>query len=109
MVSVLERKSKITGKGQTTVPKFVRDALGVGAGGMITFRVDEQHRVSIHRAEDDGDDPVVGAFLSFLAEDMQKRPEAISALTPALAERIAALIEGVEVDQEEEIKGDAGL
>lgn len=108
MPTVLERVATITDKGQTTVPKPVRDALGVRPGDQIAFRVDE-HGVSVHRVEEERDDPAINAFLSFLAKDIKKRPDAISALSPALAQRIAELIEGVDVDPSEEIEGDVAL
>ncbi|MGX9105031.1 AbrB/MazE/SpoVT family DNA-binding domain-containing protein, partial [Escherichia coli] len=38
---IVEEVCTITAKGQTTVPKAVRQALGVGYGGRIAFRVEE--------------------------------------------------------------------
>ena len=35
--------AKVTSKGQVTIPKEVRDALGIAEGDQIVFRV-EQHR-----------------------------------------------------------------
>jgi antitoxin PrlF len=108
MPTVLERDATITEKGQTTVPKPVRDALGVKPGDRIRFRIDERG-VSVHRAEDGEDDPAMASFLVFLARDIERRPEAISALTPALARRIAQLIEGVDFDPSEDIEGEVAL
>ena len=39
MAISLEEISTITAKGQTTIPKAVRQALGVNYGGHIAFRV----------------------------------------------------------------------
>lgn len=108
MSAMLEEISTITAKGQTTVPKSVRTALGVDYGGKIAFRVDERG-VSVHRAEVDNEDPAINRFLAFLADDIARRPEAVTALTPALAERLAALTEGVKVDLEAPIDGDVDL
>ena len=36
-MSVIEAVCTITAKGQTTVPKAIRQALGVSYGGRITF------------------------------------------------------------------------
>ncbi len=53
---VVEEVCTITAKGQTTVPKAIRQALGVGYGGRIAFRVDGD-RVTVHALlEDDTSD-----------------------------------------------------
>jgi len=55
-------------KGQTTVPKTVRQALGVGYGGRIAFRV-EGGTITVHAppAEDEaGADPALASFLALL-------------------------------------------
>lgn len=104
----LERTSTITEKGQTTVPKPVREALGVSYGGRIVFRVDARG-VSLQRADEDAEDPVLRQFLGFLARDMSRRPQAIQALTPALAQRIGKLVKGVRVDPGEAIEGKVEL
>lgn len=108
MSAMLEEISTITAKGQTTVPKSVRTALGVDYGGKIAFRVDERG-VSVHRAEVDNEDPAIDRFLAFLADDIARRPEAVTALSPALTERLAALTAGVKVDLEAPIDGDVDL
>lgn len=108
MSAMLEEISTITAKGQTTVPKSVRTALGVDYGGKIAFRVDERG-VSVHRAEVDNEDPAIDRFLAFLADDIARRPAAVTALTPKLAERLAALTEGAKVDLDAPIDGDVDL
>jgi antitoxin PrlF len=107
MPTVLERVGTITEKGQVTIPKPVRDALGVGYGGRVVFRIDE-NGVSVHAADDD-QDPILAGFLSFLANDMRERPQSISVFPKALAKRIAELTGAVEVDPEEEIEGPVAL
>jgi AbrB family looped-hinge helix DNA binding protein len=39
----MEATAKITAKGQITVPKAVRDALGVKEGDSLIFRVEDGH------------------------------------------------------------------
>lgn len=41
----MEAVARITAKGQVTVPKSVRDALGVGEGDSLLFRVEGGHAV----------------------------------------------------------------
>lgn len=108
MPALLEEISTITAKGQTTIPKSVRQALGVDYGGKIAFRVDD-NGVSVHRADAEHNDPAIDSFLSFLAGDIQRRPEALAALSPALADRLATLTKGVAVDLDAPIDGDVDL
>ena len=50
MTALVQEYSTITAKGQTTVPKAVRQALGVEFGDKIAFLVDE-HGVSLRRVD----------------------------------------------------------
>lgn len=43
--------SKLTSKCQVTIPKAVREALGVGPGSRVEFDVDEHSRIILRRAE----------------------------------------------------------
>lgn len=104
---VIEEFSTITAKGQTTIPKAVRQALGVDYGGRITFHID-QRGVTIARVDEDRD-PAIDGFLDFLANDIKNHPAAIQALSPKLASRIAALTAGMEVDLDAVIDGDVTL
>ena len=47
MAAIIEETSTITAKGQTTIPKAVRQALGVDYGGKIAYRI-EEGRVTVH-------------------------------------------------------------
>lgn len=107
MVAQIEEVSTITAKGQTTIPKAVRQALGVDYGGKIAFRVDKRG-VTLARVEAD-EDPAIGRFLDFMADDIKQRPQAIKTLSPELAARIAALTKGVDVDLDTAIDGDVSL
>lgn len=110
MAALLKEESTITAKGQTTVPKAVRQALGVDYGGRIAFFVDDQHRVYVEKAAEEASDPVVDRFLVFLAQDMANHPgTSIVTLSPALQDRIAALTENMNVDLDAEIDGDVPL
>lgn len=40
----------LTSKGQVTIPKKVREALGLGPGSKVTFDVDEHGRIVIDKA-----------------------------------------------------------
>ena len=107
MSIALEEISTITAKGQTTVPKAVRQALGVDYGGRIAFRVSDGG-VTVARAGGD-EDPVIETFLGFLAADIKTHPQAIKALSPDLAARIASLTGDMTVNLDDEIDGDVAL
>lgn len=108
MTTLVYERSKITAKGQTTVPKAVRRALGVSYGGEIAYVVDEGGRVSLVAAQEETD-PVIDGFLAFLARDMAENPAHLTAFPTALAERMTALTAGMRFDPDEEIDGDVTL
>jgi AbrB family looped-hinge helix DNA binding protein len=39
----MEVTAKVTSKGQVTIPKEVRDALGIAEGDQVVFRVQQHH------------------------------------------------------------------
>ena len=107
---VLEEVCTITAKGQTTVPKAVRQALGVGYGGRIAFRL-EHGTVTVHALADDNRDPALEPFLSLLSADLAARPsEAVRSIPMGLVSRMETLAnEAGEVDPDAPIKGDVAL
>jgi antitoxin PrlF len=106
--TAFEETSTITSKGQTTVPKSVRQALGLSEGDQIAFRVDDTG-VTVRRAEETRDDPAIAAFLSFLAKDIEAHPERLKTLSPEMAEWMTHLTKGMEFDPDEPIEGDVDL
>ncbi|MBB5047062.1 antitoxin PrlF [Rhodopseudomonas rhenobacensis] len=103
-----EELSTLSSKGQTTVPKSVRQALGLSEGDQIAFRVDDSG-VTLRRADDAQDDPALQAFLGFLAKDIARRPSQLKTLSPATAKHIATLTKGMTFDADEPIEGDVDL
>jgi antitoxin PrlF len=109
MAAVLEKESTIYRKGQTTVPLEVRNALGVGPGDTVKFRVESDGTVLVRKAEED-EDPVVGAFLAFLESDLQRRPQAVQPITIGLEDRLRGLTADIAIDRKNDrIVGDVGL
>src|ERR1700755_2565194 len=106
--AVIEEFSTISAKGQTTVPKLIRQALSLNEGDQIAFRMDDKG-VTLRRADERREDPAIASFLTFLARDLEKSPQNVKALLPALAKRIPALVEGVELDLDASIEGDVDL
>ena len=69
MAAIIEEISTITAKGQTTVPKAVRQALGVAFGGKIAYRV-EGGRVTVHNPQAEHRDPALAGFLRLIEKDI---------------------------------------
>lgn len=55
------------------------------------------------------EDPVVGAFLSFLERDMTERPDRIEPVSSSRIGRAMDLVADVEVSDEDPLPDDAGL
>ena len=96
----------ITAKGQITLPKSIRQALGVDYGGKVAFDL-LGSQVVVTRAEDEHADPAIGSFLALLEKDIQSGRH-ITALPDDLARAMLAAIKHP-VDLNEEIVGDVAL
>lgn len=109
MPALLRKVSTITEKGQVTIPKPVRDALGLEYGGRVAFCIDENRHVSVERDDEGGDDPLIDTFLAFLARDMERHPERISSFPESLRHRMLDLVGDMPVDPDDPIEGDVAL
>jgi antitoxin PrlF len=99
MRASLEVDSTLTDRYQTTVPEPVRRALKLGKRDKIHYVIQSNGAVLLTRASGpEGDDPVLGRFLGFLAQDMAKRPQRIESMNAELVQRIKTLVAGVSVD-----------
>lgn len=59
---------------------------------------------------EDGDgDPILGAYLAFLAEQMEANPQHIAPLSMDSIERARALVGDMEVDRDEDLGDDVDL
>jgi antitoxin PrlF len=99
MPNILEVESSLTDRYQTTVPEVVRRALRLGKRDKIHYTLRPSGEVMLTRAEaSDGDDPVLGQFLGFLAGDISSHPERLQAVDASLVHRLKSLVGGVSVD-----------
>lgn len=107
MAAAYDEYSTLTQKGQTTIPKSVRNALGLSSGDKLRFDIKEGI-VTLSRAEPAGhEDPSIGAFLSLLERDIAAgnlRGDLPQAILDAMKEAAA-----LDVDLEEPIEGDVDL
>lgn len=99
-------ESVITAKAQTTLPKGVREALGVAAGDRLAYVVERDQAIIMNakRLESE-DDPTMLAFLSFLERDLCEHPERVRDLPQPLLDRIGALVGVTDVDLDAPIEG----
>ncbi len=107
MAATLEVESTLTDRYQTTVPETVRRALKLGKRDKIHYTIRQNGEVVLTRATaTEDDDPVLGQFLSFLAQDIANHPERLRAVDADLAQRIQSLVGGIEVDLDASLSED---
>lgn len=107
MSATLEVESTLTDRYQTTVPETVRRALRLGKRDKIHYTIRPSGEVVLTRVESsEGDDPVLGQFLGFLARDIASHPERLQAINASLVQRIQSLVGGVEVDLDATLSAD---
>ncbi|MGD1918954.1 MAG: type II toxin-antitoxin system PrlF family antitoxin [Pleurocapsa sp.] len=98
MTEILQAESTLTDRYQTTVPDLVRKTLGLNKRDKIAYTINSDGTVTITRSEVSEEDPVLGKFLDFLAQDMEQNPQHIQPVTSTTVERVQSLVEDVEID-----------
>lgn len=107
MPTTLDVESTLTDRYQTTVPETVRRALRLGKRDKIHYTIRPGGEVVLTRAEaSQGDDPVLGQFLGFLARDIASHPERLRAVDAGLVQRLQSLVGGFEVDLDATLSAD---
>lgn len=107
MPITFEAESTLTDRYQTTVPETVRRALRLGKRDKIHYTIRPGGEVVLTRAgASEGDDPVLGAFLGFLARDMASHPERLQAVDAGLLQRLQSLVGDVDVDLDAALSAD---
>ena len=96
----------VTSKGQITLPKSIRQALGVAVGGRVAFDL-RGTDVVVTRADEEHEDPAIGAFLALLEDDI-KSGKHLSTLPDNIAQAMLVNLHHP-VDLDEEIQGDIAL
>ena len=70
-MSIIQEVATMTAKGQITLPRTVRQALGVDVGARVAFELHEDGQIVVSRADTEHEDPAIAAFLDLLAGDIQ--------------------------------------
>lgn len=103
----LEAESTLTDRYQTTVPESVRRTLKLNKRDKIHYTVRASGEVVINRVTPNKDgDPALGPFLDFLAQDINNHPQRLQSLDTGLVQRVQSLVDGVEVDLDEQLSAD---
>jgi antitoxin PrlF len=98
-------RSKLTQRSQTTVPPGVRKILGLAPGEQLGYIIEGNEVRLVNASAADREDPVLAAFLDFLARDMAVHPERLAAFPASLLERARAAADGVDLDHDAPIDG----
>ena len=107
MAATLELESTLTDRYQTTVPQTVRRALGLGKRDKLRYAIRPTGEVVLTRAQaSQAEDPVVGAFLDFLALDIANHPQRLQAIDAGLVQRLQALTRGAKLDLDAALPAD---
>ncbi|MBP6807917.1 MAG: type II toxin-antitoxin system PrlF family antitoxin [Chromatiaceae bacterium] len=106
-MSTIHVVATITSKGQITLPKPIRQALGVDSGGKVAFDL-RGSQVIVTRAEHSGhEDPAIGSFLALLETDIRKGRH-LSSMPDGLVQAMLATLPQP-VDLAADIEGDVAL
>ena len=106
-MSIIHEVATMTAKGQITVPKAIRQALGADVGTKVTFELHENGQVVVSRADAEHEDPAIGAFLDLLERDIEAG-RVVGQLPDELARMMLEDAE-IDVDLDEPIDGDVAL
>jgi antitoxin PrlF len=111
VMPILEAEAHLTTQNQITIPAPIRKALKLTGGkSRVKFQISNGGKVLVARVEppaEESEDPALKPFLDLLARDMQEHPERIRPFPVTLLTRARSATEGVEVDLDGPLTGDA--
>ena len=97
----------VTSKGQITLPKPIRQALGVDYGGKVAFDLRGSQVIVTRADEQSHEDPAIGSFLALLEKDIRTGQSLCTLPDDLVHAMLATLTQPVDLDVE--IKGDVVL
>lgn len=106
-MSRIHEIATITSKGQITLPKSIRQALGVDAGGKVAFDYNGRSIIVSRADTEEHTDPAIAQFLALLERDLSEGKN-VTALPDALAKSLQQALKHP-VDLSEDIEGDVSL
>jgi antitoxin PrlF len=106
-VPAIREVATLTSKGQITLPKAVREALGVDYGGKLAFEVHGSEVVVSRAEESEHADPAIGHFLGLLEADIRSGKHLTTLPESLVQAMVSTLSQPVDLDHESE--GDVAL
>jgi antitoxin PrlF len=103
----IRETATLTSKGQLTLPKAIRKALGVTTGSRLTFEFQGEHLIVRRLEEHKHRDPAITHFLTLIAKDLHAGKR-IGDLPEGLQKSMDTML-GISVDLDEEISGEVDL
>lgn len=97
----------ITSKGQITLPKPIRQALGVDYGGKVAFDLRGSQVIVTRADESSHEDPAIGSFLALLEKDIRTGQHLCALPDDLVQAMLVTLTQPVDLDAE--IEGDVAL
>lgn len=102
----IQQNATLTSKGQITLPKAIRQTLGVNSGDKLSFEL-RDGQVILSRVDAEHEDPAIGAFLDLLEKDIHQGKH-IGRLPDDLAQALLAKL-GRTVALDDDIEGEVEL
>lgn len=102
----IHEQATLTSKGQITLPKTIRQAMGVTAGSKVSFKL-HGGEVTVTRVDAEHEDPAIDAFLRLLERDIREGKH-MGNLPDELAQAMLAKLERP-ADLDEDIDGEVAL
>jgi len=98
MTKILQTESTLTDRYQTTVPDIVRKTLGLNKRDKIAYVINADGTVTISRNETSEEDPILGKFLDFMAQDIEQNPQHIQPITSKTLDRVQSLVGDIDIN-----------
>ncbi len=106
-MAAIHEVATLTSKGQITLPKPIRQALGVDTGSKVAFEFRDDRVIVTRVVDEPHEDPAIGSFLALLEKDIQSGRH-VTVLPDDLARSMRAARRR-RVDLNEDIAGDVAL
>lgn len=106
-MSAIREVATINSKGQITLPKPIRQALGVDYGGKLAFDLRGSQVIVTRADEPSNEDPAIRSFLALLENDIRSGQHLCTLPEDLVESLLAALSQSV--DLAADIEGDVSL